>query len=162
MAPTMNQLAEQAELAKRYTYYCPSGYYASGSHCYPSAWYGWGRWVLAGVVVVVFIICLASLACINSRRRRRQGLAPRYGTGWMAPAPKYENNPNGYNNYAPPPPQYSQQPMGGQYTGTTFNPADGYYGGTTNHMPPPQNTYQRGTGGDAYEAPAGPPPPKAN
>ena len=94
--------------------------------------------------------------CFNTRRRRRQGLQPRYGMGWMAP-PKYsQNNPNAY---APPPPQYSQYPqteVQGQYTGNTFTPQDGYYGYGNVQQPP--HTYQRGTGGDAFEAPAGPPP----
>jgi hypothetical protein len=107
--------------------------------------------------------------CANSRRRRKQGLAPRYGTGWMAPAPKYGPN-NGA--YVPPPPQYSATPMQNypqgqtqqpQYTGQTFNSNEGYYGGHNEGVAPPPNTYypQRGFGGEnVYEPPAGPPPGK--
>lgn len=64
-----------------------------------------------------------------------------------------------YGGYPPPPPppaygQY-QQP---QYTGTTFNPNDGYYGtAATGGVQPPQGTYQRG---EDYAPPQGPPPGK--
>jgi hypothetical protein len=117
--------------------------------------------------------------CLNNRRRRRRGVAPLYGTGWMpAPGSKppqqntyYPNQP--YNGGAAPP--YSP-PIGNQPTGNTFNSNDGYYG--QNHyghnpyggqqsgieLQTPQNAYQpyaqRG-GENVYEAPMGPPPGKA-
>lgn len=108
-----------------------------------------------------------------------------YGTGWMAPAGKYggpgggqemNNFQQGYpqqgyggpgygqqGSYPPPPPAYGQaQP---QYTGTTFNPNDGYYGDAAQHhqqqqqhgVQQPPSTYQREA---AYSPPPGPPPGK--
>lgn len=112
--------------------------------------------------------------CI-ARRRRRRGVQPFYGTGWMAPAGgKWGPNQNshqmhgynsGYNanyqqpnaygaNYQPPPAYGQQQP---QYTGTTFNPNDGYYGQQNSGVQPPQGTYQRD---DPYGPPPNPPPGK--
>jgi hypothetical protein len=91
----------------------------------------------------------------------------------------YQNNPNAYQ---PPPPQYgapsygpvpvnNQYPMNNQYTGTTFNPNDGYYSQPPQQPPPPQQegiqlqqpgqSYQRG-GETVYQAPDGPPPAKHN
>jgi hypothetical protein len=162
----MSPVIEIADLAKRYII-CPDGYVYTSGACRPeSAWYWWGRWVLTAVIIVVFLIILLSLGCLNSRRRRRQGLAPVYGTGWMAPAPKYDGYQNNANTYGPPPytqnaqyQQYPPAPVQNQYTGSTFTPSNGFYGGHDGPQPP-QNTYQRGVGGDAYEAPAGPPPGK--
>ncbi|KAH8905403.1 hypothetical protein BR93DRAFT_939381 [Coniochaeta sp. PMI_546] len=158
-------------LVARYVGSCPSGTYYSNGYCYRnSGWYFWGRWLFAGIVIAFVIGAIVLLGCINSRRRRRQGLAPRYGTGWMAPAPKYSPNSGGY---VPPPPQYTSTPMQNypppgqqqqpQYTGQTFNSNDGYYGGHNEGVAPPPNTYypQRGVGGEnVYEPPAGPPPGK--
>jgi len=148
---------------------CGSGYYYTNGGCYPrSSWYFWGRWLFAGIVIAFILVVLVFISCVNSRRRRKRGLAPRYGTGWMAPAHKYGNNGGGY---VPPPPQYSATPMQNyptnqqqpQYTGQTFNSNEGYYGGHNEGIAPPQNTYypQRGVGGEnVYEPPAGPPPGK--
>jgi hypothetical protein len=37
---------------------CPSGYYYSSGYCYRnSSWYGWGRWLFAGIVVLFVIAC---------------------------------------------------------------------------------------------------------
>ncbi len=89
-----------------------------------------------------------------------------YGTGWMAPAPKYDgyqNNANTAGRRRTQNAQYQQYPpapVQNQYTGSTFTPSNGFYGGHDGPQPP-QNTYQRGVGGDAYEAPAGPPPERA-
>jgi hypothetical protein len=53
-----------------------------------------------------------------------------------------------------------------QYTGTTFNPNDGYYGAQTQGVQPPPNAYvplHRDAGaaaGNDYQPPAGPPPGK--
>ncbi|KAL8419860.1 hypothetical protein RB594_002859 [Gaeumannomyces avenae] len=154
-----------AQLAKRYYYYCPAGYiynYSSGD-CEYNAWAYWGRWVLTGVVILGIGALLMMLGCISARRRRRQGMPPMYGTGWMGG--KYQGPPPAQNGYYPPPPQYSAQPMPGQYTGTTFNPNDGYYGGQTQGVQPPPNAYvpphgdSPAAGGDP-QPPAGPPPGK--
>ena len=59
---------------------------------------------------------------------------------------------------APPPPAYGQQQQReqqAQYTGSTFNPADGYYGQQSPQNPP--HAYQQG---QSYAPPAGPPPGK--
>lgn len=121
-------------------------------------------------------------SCINNRRRRRQGLNPRYGTGWMMhgrpqyynngapppgqPQPQYNNGGGGWfghhKNNQPPPPQYSADPVPNQYTGQTFSPNDGYYGQQQNNVPLQQPTgsyYPRG-GETVYEPPNHPPPGK--
>lgn len=157
----------EGQLAKRVLYTCSNGYYYSNGSCYyGSSWYWWGRWVFAGIFVVFILFMLVCLGCIHARRRRKRGTAPLYGTGWMAPGSgKYGNNtyqPNA-TPYQPPPPQYTantqQNP---QYTGQTFNPADGYYGGHTEGVQAPQNSYYppaRG-GENVYQPPPGPPPGK--
>jgi len=170
-------MAPVAELFERY-WGCPSGYSYSNGRCYRSRWYSWGRWVVLAIAVGLFFIVL--LSCLSiARRRRRRGTQPVYGTGWMAPQGKFGNQhqmnnygqqnhppPGGdfqqqqsYGGYppAPPPPAYGQQQQP-QYTGTTFNTADGYYGaGHQTGVQPPQGTYQRD--GD-YAPPQGPPPGK--
>jgi len=139
--------------------YCGYGQYYSNGRCYnQGAWYYWGRWVFAGVVVLFVLLVLAMLGCISSRRRRRRGMAPMYGTGWMTNnTAKYGPPPPGVNNemYPQGPPAYNQQP---QYTGTTFNPNDGYYGNQQNGVQYPQNSYSRD---QVYAPPTGPPPAKA-
>lgn len=164
MAPTDSATA----LDRRATCYSYSyGYYRCNNR-----WYDWGRWiVLAGVIIVVLLI-LMSCAC-TARRRRRRGAQPMYGTGWMAPGGKH-NEQHQMNNYQQgdynqgytqqqqggyynAPPAYGQQP---QNTGTTFNPNDGYYGQQQQQqygVQQPQNTYQRDAN---YAPPAGPPPGK--
>lgn len=155
---------------------CDPDYYYNSGRCYPkSAWYWWGRWVLAGVILVFFIIVLVILGCISSRRRRKRGLQPMYGTGWMAPGNKFGQQGQqgqqwggGYQYGAPPAygqpaygqPAYTQPPAQNQYTGTTtYNQNDGYYGGQSNDVPlqQPQHTYQRD---QVYAPPVGPPPGK--
>ncbi len=37
---------------------CSNGYYLDKGRCYSSTWYSWGRWVLAAVVIIVFIVLL--------------------------------------------------------------------------------------------------------
>jgi len=162
----MAPFEQLADVVKR-EYYCPSGYYLSGTRCYPnnSGWYWWGRWVFAGLIVL-FVIALLLLLARNSRRRRRQGIAPLRGTGWMAPAPP---------PYYPPPPQYSTAPA--QYpqgTGQKFNQNDGYYANQNQegiHLQQPQSTYQPPNnypspsgypqnGEPVYSPPEGPPPRK--
>ncbi|KAL2023219.1 hypothetical protein VTK56DRAFT_3342 [Thermocarpiscus australiensis] len=119
--------------------------------CYSySSWNWWGRWVLTGLAILFFLIVLA-LLFRNSRRRRRNGLRPMYGTGWMAP-PQY---------YQPPPPQYTPHDQGNVYNpppdGHKFNQNDGYYGNQEGiELQQPPNTYQRNTNED-YVSPPGPP-----
>ncbi|KAF4463102.1 hypothetical protein FALBO_10082 [Fusarium albosuccineum] len=158
---------------------CGYGWYRDGNYCRRSGWSYWGRWVLAGVCILLFILILSCLALrsFTARRRRRRGVQPFYGTGWMAGGNNkpwgnqnnhqmynYNNQGGGYNpdypqqhgyGAPPPPPAYQQQP---QYTGTTFNPQDGYYGQQHSGVQPPQGTYQRD---EPYSPPAGPPPGKA-
>lgn len=146
--------------------FCPSGYYYSDGFCYRNSnWYGWGRWVLVGIIIFIFLLFLL-LMSRRVRRQRRTGAAPAYGTSWMGWGQQSQyNNPQ---NYAAPPPQYSQQPQTEpQYTGATYNSNQGYYGqntGTYNNDVPlqqPSNTYYppREANND-YMAPEGPPPSK--
>jgi len=137
-----------------------------------SGWYYWGRWVVAGVALLIFFLVLVSCCCIAKRRRRR-GNKPVYGTGWMAPQGKFGNNPqntypmndgheSGYGaapggSLPNPPPAYGAQAP--QYTGTTQNPSDGYYGNQqyNNGLQQPPNSYQPD---NMYPPPPGAPPPK--
>ncbi|EXK42383.1 hypothetical protein FOXG_01735 [Fusarium oxysporum f. sp. lycopersici 4287] len=156
-------------------YRCSYGWNWNGRRCVRNNWSYWGRWVLAGIVIFFFVLFL--FCCLFSRRRKRRGVKPVYGTGWMAAKPWGNNNNNhqmynygnqgGYNQgyqqnnggygAPPPPPAYGQQQQP-QYTGTTFNTNDGYYGqGQYSGVQQPQGTYQRD---GAYSPPAGPPPGK--
>lgn len=153
MAPTTEKIGQ---LFARY--YC-SGYGYSNNNC-RSSWSWWGRWVFAGVAIFVVILALVLLGCRNSRRRRKNGLNPRYGTGWMAPAPKYsqQNNPG---VYAPPPPQYTPAPGQNQGYNNNNNNYQGYYGGQQEGIQPPQGAYYPpGNTDNYYQAPPGPPPNK--
>ncbi|KAI1177510.1 chitin synthesis regulation, resistance to congo red-domain-containing protein [Nemania sp. FL0916] len=149
MAPVLDQLSGLVH--KRYS--CPSNYYYSGGGCVlGSPWYWYGRWIFAAVVIGLFIVVFFLWACLNSRRRRRQGNRPMYGTGWMAPNPQYYNNPpNAYNH---PPPAYGapgqSYPMDNRYQTN-----DGPYGQQSSGIEPPKNVYS----GD-YAPPSGPPPHK--
>lgn len=109
-----------------------------------------------------------------ARRRRKRGVSPYYGTGWMAPnAGKFgaggghnsypmNNQQSGYYaggggggaTYNPPPAYGANEP---QYTGTTFNPQDGYYGNQqyNSGLQSPPNAYQP----DNVYPPAPAPPP---
>ncbi|KAI1382186.1 chitin synthesis regulation, resistance to congo red-domain-containing protein [Hypoxylon crocopeplum] len=161
MAPFLDQVGSQ--LTKRR--YCYGDDYDRYNNCY-SGWYWYGRWIFAAVIIVLVAIVFILWACVNSRRRRRQGLQPMYGTGWMAgkPGPNngYYNNPQGYNN---PPPAYGappgqSYPMENQYTGNTFSPSDGYYGQREGVVQPPKNVYNNNNKNttDEYAPPTGPPP----
>jgi len=167
---------EGTALVKRYI--C-NGYYYSYD-CNYSRWDSWGRWVALAVIVGVVLLVAFAFSCFNTRRRRRQGIAPMYGTGWMAGKPPvgqqsgYYNSNQPYNGgqpYGNPAPPYSP-PIGNQATGNTFNSNEGYYGNHTNgyagqqsgiELQQPQNIYapNRSIGGEpVYEAPQGPPPGK--
>jgi hypothetical protein len=144
-------------------YPCGYGQYLYNGRCQSyGAWYWWGRWLFAGIVILFVIFCLVCLGCINARRRRKRGLTPMYGTGWMANGKNGGGNPpQGYNNEMYPqngyqgPPAYGQTP---QYTGTTFNPNDGYYGNQQGGPQYPQNAYQPPE--NVYSPSPGPPPAK--
>ncbi|KAI1416075.1 chitin synthesis regulation, resistance to congo red-domain-containing protein [Hypoxylon sp. FL1857] len=155
MAPFIDQVGAQLDKRQRY---CDNGYFDRYGNCY-SAWNWYGRWIFAAVVIVLVLAIFFLWACINSRRRRRQGQQPMYGTGWMAgnqgPTNNaYYGNPQGYNN---PPPAYGQSyPMQDQYTGTTFSRNDGYYG-QHEGVQAPKNVYNSNSKTD-YAPPEGPPP----
>jgi len=148
--------------------------------CY-STWDNWGRWVALAVIVIAAILLALMFSCYNTRRRRRQGLAPMYGTGWMGGKPGqgyYGNNNNNNQNYYPNQPYNGGQaapayspPVGNHPTGNTFNSNDGYYGRHDQYngqqsgieLQTPQNSYQPQRGGDSvYEPPTGPPPGKGD
>ncbi|EFX05313.1 hypothetical protein CMQ_3382 [Grosmannia clavigera kw1407] len=145
MAP-MAQNNVKSLLSRRY--YC----YDDGT-CYNySGWHWWGRWVFLGLIIL-FFLALFLLLCVRNRRRRTQGNAPMYGTGWMGNW--------GHPQY--PPPQYSQQPpVGAQYTGGTYNSNQGYYANSDVPLQQPSHSYAptRGDAGDDYAPPSGPPPRK--
>lgn len=136
--------------------------------CY-SSWDSWGRWVTFVLIVIAILLLAFVFSCITSRRRRRRGMQPMYGTGWMASKPpvgqQYGNANNYYSNepyhggaQAPP---YSP-PVNNQHTGNTFNSNDGYYGQQSGiELQTPQSAYQPQRGGDpVYDPPQGPPPGK--
>ncbi|RDL36948.1 uncharacterized protein BP5553_04381 [Venustampulla echinocandica] len=149
-------------LTKRLYYDCDADGYCR------STWNTWGRWVALAVIIVVFFLLALTLSCYNSRRRRRRGMAPMYGTGWMGGKPPTDQQYGNTNNYYPnqpyyggaPAPPYSP-PIPNQTTGTTFDSNHGYYGNQGIELQPPQSSYQPQRGGDpVYEAPQGPPPRK--
>lgn len=166
-------------LAKRDYTRCDSNGYCR--QYYTSTWDDWGRWAALGAIVFFFLFIAFLWSCINNRRRRRRGMQPMNGTGWMpfaGPKPPqgqqnsgyYQNAP--YNGGHPAPPMYSP-PIGNQATGNTFNSNDGYYGnhGAGGYNPyggqqsgielqQPTGTYQPQGQRDVYEAPMGPPPGK--
>lgn len=139
--------------------------------------------MLAAIIIVFFIALFVIWSCITNKRRRRAGLQPRYGTGWMAPGhwgqqnhynngapqqPQYSNGGwfghGGNKHNQPPPPQYTPNPGPVQYntTGQTFNSNEGYYGHHQNDVPlqQPQGSYYPRAGENVYEPPSGPPPAK--
>ncbi|KAK0108699.1 hypothetical protein ONS95_003490 [Cadophora gregata] len=159
----------------------------SSGYCYDyySTWDNWGRWVALVLIVLFFLFLGLAFSCIRQRRRRRRGLAPMYGTGWMGGGKHNNNNNQAHGQYgawannqqhaggyqAPPPPY-----MGNQATGTTFQSNDGYYGHGNSQgygqpggieLQQPGASYQPargvGVGGqNVYEAPMGPPPGKGD
>ncbi|ETI19275.1 hypothetical protein G647_09107 [Cladophialophora carrionii CBS 160.54] len=127
-----------------------------------SAWYDWGRWVALGIIIFGAFLIFFLFSFFSSRRRRRLGRQPLYGTGWAGRTPFGHNAPQYNPNYQQtqqsyqPPPAYNQQNAGGYY-----GQNQGYFGGrqTDHEMQPPQNTYAGG-GSPVYSAPEGPPPAK--
>jgi len=123
------------------------------------------------VIVIAGLLLAFLFSCFNTRRRRRRGQPPMYGTGWM-PGHKPGNNQSGYNNGGAAPPYSPQPQVENQYTGNTFNSNDGYYGNAYNNgyggqqggieLQQPQHSYQPRGGEPVYEAPLGPPPGKGD
>ena len=114
-------------------------------------------------------ILLSSTRCINARRRRRAGLNPYRGTGWLAgqtppghaPAQYTGGPPQPYFNNAPQPAFNPNPPI---YSPPQTQP-QGYFGGqqTGIELQQPNNSYQPQRGGEpVYGAPEGPPPAKRN
>jgi hypothetical protein len=115
-------------------------------------------------------VLTSSCRCITARRRRRRGLQPYRGTGWLGgnhgpvtynPQPYYNNN------------QYPNQPGNNTTYGNngggappTYNASNaGYYGQNSGvEMQPPQNSYQPNTrdGDNVYAPPSSPPPGKGH
>lgn len=109
------------------------------------------------------------LSCL-ARRRRKRGVTPYYGTGWMAPngGGKFGHNNQaqnynpGYNNQQHQMHNYNQGAQGGYQQPYNNPPAyggqqqDSYYGGQQYGVQSPPQAYQ----GNSYAPPPGPPPGK--
>lgn len=132
-----------------------------------SNWDRWGRWVALVVIVFVVLLLAFGCSCMNARRRRKRGVSPRYGTGWLGgkygggnnQQTYYNNQQPGYGQAAPP---YEAPNQEYQNTGNTFNSNEGYYGQQSGvELQQPQHSYQPQRGGEAvYAPPQGPPPGK--
>jgi len=173
MAPAGTETESLRSFAKRQYGYQSCDQYG---YCTNSTWSSWGRWVALVVIIAFFIIVAFLLSCIQSRRRRRVGMQPMYGTGWMAKPPPYGQHQQYYPNQTyngGVPPVYSPPFQQNQPTGNTFNSNEGYYGqqhhygngqnGQENgiELQQPQSAYQPQRGGDpVYNAPEGAPPGK--
>lgn len=121
--------------------------------------------MLLVIIIVIFILCIASL-CTTSRRRVRQGREPIYGTAWMVP-PSYGQSQQQYAGAAPP-----YQPGGDRYDADGNWIGDNYqnsYGQQQNSYVQQQNSYGQqqssyGQQNDSYgqhqnyAPPPGPPP----
>lgn len=126
-------------------------------------------------IIIALAIVLIFLTCCRSRRQRRRGRQPMYGTGWMAPqngkfgVPPQQHqgwgSQGGYHmqGQAPPPPPYPQEHYGQQQGGYGPPPGqEGYgqspyagYAPVETGVQQPPNAYQ-----PAYAPPMGPPPGK--
>ena len=106
-------------------------------------------------------------SCISSRRRRKAGRKPFYGTGWAGNVRPFggqqQYNPNyntqqpqygyqGYNNNNAAPPNYNQS-TGGYYGQQQGGEAQSYFNGQRGDM-------EMQAPGNTYAPPAGPPPGK--
>ncbi|KIV92888.1 hypothetical protein PV10_04149 [Exophiala mesophila] len=144
-----------------------------------TAWNSWGRWAALGVILAGALLLFFLCACFSSRRRRKHGRQPYYGTGWAGRTPwghgQAQYNPNyqqtqqpqqGYQN----PPTYNQTQSTGGYYGPGANTGNNNTGGgeAMNYyqgrggdveMQTPNNTYG-GSGPGGFEPPPGPPPSK--
>jgi len=158
-------MAPASNLSLVARYYCRS-VDQFGNCYYGSTWDRWGRWVALVAIVFVVLLIAFAFSCTNARRRRRRGVAPVYGTGWLGGGKFNGQNAQQYNNgqpqYGQAAPPYSPPAQQYQNTGHTYNSNEGYYGQQSGiEMQPPQNTYQPQRGGqNVYEAPQGPPPGK--
>jgi len=141
---------------RRSSYYCYN-YYGRETCGYYSNWDLWGRWVVVAAVLIFVVILFIVLGRMDARRRRNRGVQPMYGTGWMAPPPKYPGGPAPQQGgYQPPAPPYSPPPPNAQQSQYAYG------GGYQMQPQPPQQSYQpvyRG-GAEMYTPPAGPPPGK--
>jgi len=125
--------ADASDLAKRY--YCNYSYSNGGYSNCNSRWSRWGRWVLAGVLILVGLLFFLTLMFITQRRRRRNRLA--FGNAPMpvqqqqqmgATTAPYNNN-NNVGEYSPP--MGAPPPMGnaGYGNGGASGANADYYGG---------------------------------
>ncbi|KAL1844247.1 hypothetical protein VTJ49DRAFT_2304 [Mycothermus thermophilus] len=149
MAPLVEQLTAMVKRADGCGSYA---YRGSDGYChYGSSWYWWGRWVFAGLAVLFVLLVFLALFR-NSRRRRKMGQQPMYGTGWMAPGPPPPP-------YYPPPPQYDAQDPNAYKMGSYYS---GQQQGVSQDVPlqTPPNTYQPAGPSHQtdYAPPPGPPP----
>ncbi|KAH8773288.1 hypothetical protein BGZ57DRAFT_894507 [Hyaloscypha finlandica] len=122
--------AALAEFAKRQIYYGSRCNYYGNCH---SAWYRWGRWVLAGILIFIGLIILAFILFCGSRRRRRNRQAMPMTS--QAPLGGYNSgygNQQQYGAPSGPPPQYGSNMNAGY---------DGYYG-QQGGVAQPQNAYK--------------------
>ncbi|CZR60744.1 uncharacterized protein PAC_10640 [Phialocephala subalpina] len=102
-------------------------YYSNGRrYCRNSAWGRWGRWVLAGILILIAVILVFLFLCLGQRRRRRARNYQTTQTPMTAPSGGYYNNQQQYNPPAGVPPTY-----GGGYNNE-------YYGQQTG-VAQPQN-----------------------
>ncbi|KAL9065544.1 MAG: hypothetical protein Q9157_007439 [Trypethelium eluteriae] len=135
----------------------------NGNNCTYSSWDNWVRWVVLVVIVVIFLIVLFLFSCITARRRRRQGLRPYHGTGWLASGGRPNYNAQPY--YAS---QNPQQPANNYNYGNNnappaYTPSNAGYYGQNYEMQAPQNAYHPNgmrDGETAYAPPSSPPPGK--
>ncbi|KXT00576.1 hypothetical protein AC579_5065 [Pseudocercospora musae] len=65
--------------------------------CEDSGWYKWGRWVVVGVVVALFVLAMIGFLVfsrISARQRVKAGQKPMWGTQWAAPPAYAVNDPH--------------------------------------------------------------------
>lgn len=137
-----------------------------GSYCY-SSWYIWGRWILVGVILLVFGLGMFLYICVRSRRRVRGGQKPLPYTAWMVPngnqQPQQQGNFNnqGYNpNYNANQGGYNQGYNMGNYN-QGYNQGYPQYQDQYNGQYPSPGAGSPAPGGAqnaTYTAPSYPPP----